>query len=65
MHCCCAEDIKQVYDTVTSGVPGDGGLGEVVAVQLAHGQAHVALGVAQLDPLLLEHLGTEQAYSVY
>jgi len=36
---------------------GDGRLREVVAVQLAHGQAHVALGVTQLDPLLLEHLG--------
>ena len=37
--------------------PRDGRLGEVVAVQLAHGQADVALGVAELDPLLLEHLG--------
>ena len=36
---------------------GDGRLGEVVAVQLAHGQADVALGVTELDPLLLEHLG--------
>ena len=35
----------------------DGRLGEVVAVQLAHGQAYIALGVTQLDPLLLEHLG--------
>ena len=37
--------------------PRDGRLGEVVAVQLAHGKADVALGVAELDPLLLEHLG--------
>lgn len=37
--------------------PGDGRLGEVVAVELAHGEADVALGEAELDPPLLERLG--------
>ena len=36
---------------------GDGRLGEVVAVELAKGKANISLGVAELDPLLLEHLG--------
>lgn len=35
----------------------DGGLREVVAVELAHGQTHVALCEAQLDAPLLERLG--------
>ena len=34
--------------------PGDGRLGEVVSVHLAHSQTDIALGVAQLDSLLLE-----------
>ncbi len=35
---------------------GDGSLGEVVAIHLAHCQANISLGVAQLDSLLLEQL---------
>ena len=34
--------------------PGNGGLGEVVAVHLAHGEADVPLRVSELNPLLLE-----------
>ena len=50
-------ELAHVLEGEVQGLePGDGGLGEVVAVQLAHGQAHVTLGVAQLDPLLFEHL---------
>ncbi len=30
---------------VESLEPGDGGLGEVVAIELAEGQTHIALGV--------------------
>ena len=37
--------------------PRDGRLGEVVAIHPTHGQAHVALGVAKLDPPLLELFG--------
>ena len=51
-------ELAHVLEGEVEGLePGDGGLGEVVAVELAQGQAHVALGVAKLDPLLLEHLG--------
>ena len=37
--------------------PGDGGLREIVAVQLAESGSDVALGKAQLDPFLLELFG--------
>ena len=37
--------------------PRDGRLGEVVAIELAKRKANITLGVAELDPLLLEHLG--------
>ena len=51
-------ELAHVLEGEVEGLePGDGGLGEVVAVELSQGQAHVALGVAKLDPLLLEHLG--------
>ena len=51
-------ELAHVLEGEVEGLePGDGGLGEVVAVELAQGQSHVALGVAKLDPLLLEHLG--------
>ena len=51
-------ELAHVLEGEVEGLePGDGGLGEVVAVELAQSQAHVALGVAKLDPLLLEHLG--------
>lgn len=36
---------------------GDGGLGEIVAVQFAHRQPDVALGEAELYPALFERLG--------
>jgi len=51
-------ELAHVLERQVEGLePRDGGLGEVVAVHLAHGQANVALGVPQLDPLLLEQLG--------
>ena len=51
-------ELAHVLEGEVEGLePGDGGLGEVVTIELAQGQAHVALGVAKLDPLLLEHLG--------
>ena len=51
-------ELAHVLEGEVEGLePGDGGLGEVVAVELAQGQAHIALRVAKLNPLLLEHLG--------
>ena len=36
---------------------GDGGLGEVIAIEFAKSKANISLGVSKLDTLLLEHLG--------
>lgn len=37
--------------------PGDGGLAEVIAIQLSHSQAHISLCETELDPPLLERFG--------
>ena len=40
-------ELAHVVEGEVEGLePGDGGLGEVVAVELAHGEPHVSLGVA-------------------
>lgn len=37
--------------------PGDGGLAEVIAIQLSHSQAHISLCETELDPPLLKRFG--------
>ena len=40
-------ELAHVLEGEVEGLePGDGGLGEVIAVELAHGEPHVSLGVA-------------------
>ena len=40
-------ELAHVLEGEVEGLePGDGGLGEVVTVELAHGEPHVSLGVA-------------------